>query len=47
MEIAGIQNLEVHHGQILSYKASDRQTDGQKDRQTDAIWKLHDSEEPL
>ena len=41
MEIAGIPNLDVHHGQILSYKDSDGQTDGRTDgrtdRQTDAI----------
>ena len=34
MEIAGIPNLDVQHGQILSYKDSDGQTDRQTDRQT-------------
>ena len=29
MEITGIPNLDAHNGQILSYKASDRQTDRQ------------------
>ena len=38
MEITGIQNLDVHRGHFLSYKASDRQA---------PFWLLHDFEEPL
>ena len=47
MEITGIPSLTIHHDQFPSYKDSDGRTDRQTDRQTDAVFKMHDFEEPL